>query len=159
MKTTLSRLCTGLIAVLLLSQCAATPQSRIERNPQLYGQLAARDQQLVTRGTIREGMTRDAVYLAWGRPDRVAVGSARHRTVESWTYLGQQPVSTMNMGYGWGAGLGSWGPYWGGGPWGWSRGGYGYWGGGPSITYVPYTQAVVEFTSGRVSRYLTTPRG
>lgn len=157
MKTFLGRLCTGVIAALVLSQCVATPQSRIEKNPQLYSQLGARDRELVSNGRIREGMDRHAVYLALGRPDRVSVGSNKGRAVESWTYLGQRPVSTMNMrmGYGWGGG---WGPYWGGGPWGWGWGGYPYWGGGPAVTYVPYTQATVDFTNGRVTRWMTTPR-
>lgn len=158
MKNFLPRLCAGLIGALLLSQCAATPQSRISRNPQIYGELSARDQQSVANGMIREGMTRDAVYLAWGRPDRVSVGSNRGRKIESWTYVGQRPVSTMNvgMGFGWGGG-----PFWGGGPLGWGGygwGGYPYWGGGPSVTYIPYTQGVVEFTSGRVTKWLNTPR-
>lgn len=157
MKTRVLRLCAGLFAALLLSQCASTPESRISRNPQLYNQLGERDRQLVASGHVREGMNRDAVYLAMGRPDRVSVGTNRGRSVESWTYLGQRPVSTMSMGFGWGSG---WGPYWGGGPWGWGWGGYpySYLGGGPAVTYVPYTHSVVDFTNGRVTRWMTTPR-
>lgn len=161
MKNSVLKLCLGLCGALLLSQCAATPQSRIQRNPQLYSQLSTRDRQMVASGTIREGMTRDSVYLAWGRPDRVSVGTNRGREVESWIYLGQRPVSTYNVGFGWGGGWGAWGggPYWGGGPWGYGGLGYGpYWGGGPSITYLPYTQAVVEFTNGRVTRWQSAPR-
>lgn len=157
MKTSLLRSCLALTAVLLLSQCVnSTPQSRIQRNPQLFAQLSEKDRQRVVSGVIREGMTRDAVFLAWGRPDRVSVGTSRGKETESWTYVGQQPVRTMNMnmgfGYGgWGyGGLGGCGPYgYGGGP---------FWGGGPSVTYIPYTAGVVEFSSGRVTRWMASTR-
>jgi len=144
----------GMFAALLLSQCvSSTPQSRIERNPQLFSRLSAKDRQLVTGGVIREGMSRDAVFLAWGSPDRVSAGTNRGREVESWSYVGQRPVRTFNMGMGFG--YGGWGPYWGG-PYGW--GGYPYWGGGPSVMYVPYTAGVVEFTRGRVTRWMASPQ-
>ncbi|WP_395718391.1 hypothetical protein [Prosthecobacter sp.] len=153
MKTIL-RLFFGLLTALTLSQCASsTPQTRIERNPQLFTRLSAKDRQLVTSGVIREGMTRDAVFLAWGRPDRVSVGTSRGKEIEAWTYVGERPVRTLNMGVGFG--YGAWNPYWGG-PWGW--GGPGFWGGGPSVTYVPYTAGVVEFTNGRVTRWMASPR-
>ncbi len=153
MKTFLLRFSLGLMAALLFSQCASNPQSRIERNPQLFNQLSARDRQLVTSGVIREGMTRNAVFLAWGRPDRVSVGSSRGKEVEAWTYLGERPVRTfnMNMGFGYGGfGYGGWGPY--------GYGGFPYMGGGPSVMYVPYTAGVVEFSKGRVTRWMATPR-
>lgn len=170
MKNPVLKLCAGVCGALLLSQCVATPQSRIERNPQLYSQLSTRDRQHVASGTIREGMTRDAVYLAWGKPDRVSTGVHKGRAMESWVYLGQRPVTTYNMGFGFGGGWGG-NPYWGGGRFGYGWGGgiggwgpygglgpYSYWGGGPSVTYVPYTQAVVEFTVGRVTSWMAAPR-
>lgn len=152
MKTSIIRLGLGLITAVLLSQCASTPQSRIQDNPQLFAQLSSRDRELVSRGAIREGMTRNGVFLAWGRPGSVAVGSSNGKNLERWTYVGQRPVNTfgMGMGFGYGGfGFGGWGPY------GW---GYPYWGGGPTVTYVPYTAGVVEFTSGRVSRWMASPR-
>lgn len=160
MKSTLLRLCAGFAALVLLTQCASTPQSRIEDNPQLYSDLTKRDRDLVTAGTIREGMTRDAVFLAWGKPSSVSVGTQSGRKMEMWSYTGQRAVNSVNMGFGMGYGYGRLGigPYWGAGPmgWGWG-GGYPYWG-GSSVTYVPYTQAQVEFTNGRVTRWMTTPR-
>jgi hypothetical protein len=153
MNHSILRFFSGLVAVLLLSQCVAGPQRRIERNPQLFNQLSARDRQLVTSGVIREGMNRDAVFLAWGRPDQVTVGTSRGKEIESWTYVGERPVRTynMNMGFGFGGwGMGGCGPYgWGGGP---------FMGGGPAVMYVPYTAGVVEFTRGRVTRWSATPR-
>lgn len=155
MKTFLLRSSLGLIAALLLSQCAVTPQTRIDNNPQMFAQLSAKDRQLVTSGVIREGMTRDAVFLAWGRPDSVTHGTNRGRATDLWTYIGQRPVSTMNMSMGMGWGYGGWG-YGGWGPYGW--GGNPYWGGGPSVTYIPYTAGVVEFSNGRVVRWTATRR-
>lgn len=157
MKThRIPRLLGILLAVALLSQCASsTPQSRIENNPQMFSNLSAKDRELVSSGLIREGMTRDAVFLSWGRPDRVSAGSSEGKEQEHWTYLGHQPVRTMNMSMG--LGYGGWGPYWGG-PCGW--GGYGnpYWAGGPTVTYVPYTAGVVEYTGGRVTRWMASPQ-
>ena len=155
MKTpSILRFSLGLLAALLLVQCASsTPQTRIQRNPQLYANLSTRDRQLVNRGVIREGMTRDAVFLAWGRPDSVTAGTNRGRETESWTYVGQRPVRTMSMSMGMGFGYGGFG-YGGFGPYG--MGGYPYMGGGPSVMYVPYTAGVVEFSSGRVVRWAAT---
>ncbi|MBL9134190.1 MAG: hypothetical protein JNG86_23450 [Verrucomicrobiaceae bacterium] len=147
---------TALAASLLLTSCASsTPQGRIERNPQLFNALGSKDRELVTRGVIREGMTRDAVFLAWGAPDQTTVGRKGGRDVEQWTYLGQRPVRTMSMSMGFGYGWGGCGPYGYGGPWG----GYGFggpwgWGGpgwGSNVMYVPYTAGVVGFRGGRVT--------
>ncbi len=99
-------------------------------------------------------MGRDAVFLAWGRPDSVSVGANRGRQTESWTYFGQRPVRTitMNMGFG----FGGFSPYaWG--PYGWGYP-YPYWGGGPAVTYVPYTAGLVEFSGGRVNHWTSTSR-
>lgn len=140
--------CLGLLAVVLLVQCVSTPRTRVERNPQLFAQLSAKDRQLVMSGVIREGMTRDAVFLAWGAPDRVSIGTNRGRELESWIYQGQQPVRSMNMSMGFG--YGGYGPY--------GYGGYPYFGGGPSVTYIPYTAGVVEFSGSRVSRWMASAR-
>ena len=96
-------------------------------------------------------MTRDAVFLAWGRPDSVAVGVSRGRESESWTYEGQRPVRSMSLGMGLGFGsYGGFGPY-GYGGWGpYGFGGFPYYGGGSAVTYIPYTSGVAEFVGGRV---------
>lgn len=148
----------ALITSLAFTQCASTPQSRIENNPQLFNQLTAKDRELVTKGVIREGMSRDAVFLSWGRPDSVSVGTSRGRETESWTYIGQRPVRTMNMNMGFGfGGFGGMSPY-GFGPYGGFGYPYSYWGGGPAVTYLPYTAGVVDFSNGRVSRWMATSR-
>ncbi len=154
MKTlSLLRLGLAVIATAFLVQCSSTPQTRIQKNSAMYGQLNSRDQQLVAGGLIREGMTRDAVFLAWGRPDSMSYGVNRGRQSENWVYEGQRPVRSvsMNMGIGFGGFGGGWGPYgyggWGG-PYGY--GGFPYYGGGTAVTYIPYTAGVAEFGNGRV---------
>jgi len=151
-----TRILPAFFAALLLSQCvSATPQKRIERNPQLFSQLGNRDRQMVSSGVIREGMSRDAVFLAWGRPDRVTVGTTRGKEVEAWTYLRERAVRTVNFNAGFG--YGGWGPYGGFGPFGgFGWGGHPFWGGGPTVTYIPYTAGVVEFSAGRVTKWAAT---
>ncbi len=153
------RLCLAVIAALFFVQCSSTPKTRIEKNPQMFAKLNAQDRNLVSKGVIREGMTRDAVFLAWGRPDSVSVGVNRGRAGESWTYEGQRPVRSMNMnmgfgfggfgGYGYG-GLGGFGPF--------GYGGYPMMGTGTSVTYIPYTAGVADFVGGRVVSWKSTAR-
>jgi hypothetical protein len=107
-----------------------------ERNPEIYNALSARHKELVQQGRIEEGMTKKAVFLSWGRPDRAAHGSKNGKAYEQWSYAGYQPTYTTGFGFG--------GPY----------------GGGcyydrpflyePITTYVPYEAARVEFLNGIV---------
>lgn len=148
-----------LAAIMLLSSCASSsPQSRIESNPQLFNKLGAKDRELVTQGMIREGMTKDAVFLSWGAPDQTTAGRKGGREVEEWTYLGQRPVRTMSMNVGFGYGYGGRCGPWGYGPWGYG----GPWGFGPGwgtdVVYVPYTAGVVGFRSGRVIEWKAASR-
>ncbi|HCN27554.1 MAG TPA: hypothetical protein DIT64_01955 [Verrucomicrobiales bacterium] len=143
-----------LTAALIFTQCASPVQKRIQRNPEIYARLSETDKLLVQQGRLREGMTREAVFLSWGRPDQVASGSQRGAQTERWTYLGAQPVytDTWNMGWGWG-GRG-WGRGWGyGGMWDPFWGGY-----GSMVTYVPYKAASVSFRGGRVTEFLRGPQ-
>jgi hypothetical protein len=71
---------------LILTSCS-TPQTRISDHPDLYQGLSARDQALVNQGQIRAGMSRNAVWLAWGSPDRKIVGNMAGRPTETWIYI------------------------------------------------------------------------
>jgi hypothetical protein len=73
------------VSALILTGCSTT-ESRIAENPQIFQTLSPRDQALVSQGKIREGMSQNAVWLAWGAPDQKATGSARGRAVETWIY-------------------------------------------------------------------------
>src|SRR6266513_671314 len=74
-----------LASALVLSGCNTT-EERIKEHPEVFQRLSPQDQALVSAGKIREGMSVDAVWLAWGTPDQKAQGSARGRPVETWIY-------------------------------------------------------------------------
>ncbi len=61
-------------------------ETRIQEHPQAPSASVARDQALVQQGKIREGMSQDAVYIAWGPPSQRVPGRNRGRTVETWIY-------------------------------------------------------------------------
>ena len=71
---------------LILTSCS-TPQTRISEHPDLYQSLSPRDQALVNQGQIRIGMSRTAVWLAWGSPDRKIVGNMGGGPTETWVYI------------------------------------------------------------------------
>ncbi len=131
-----------------LSSCATAPEQRAKRHPELYAKLSTREREQAMRGVVAEGMSRDAVYVAWGRPDRVMSGSRDGRGRERWAYFGSMPVDTFSVGYG------GFGPH----PFYSSYGvhphyGYGYgpgWGFASGIDYVPVLERSVEFSNGRV---------
>src|SRR5262247_2591753 len=83
-------LCASMLAVaagiLILASCS-TPETRISDRPDLYQSLSHRDQALVTQGQIRIGMSRTAVWLAWGSPDQKIVGNMGSGTTETWLYI------------------------------------------------------------------------
>jgi hypothetical protein len=130
---------------LLMASCTSTVAGRIEHNPEIYTALSARHKELVQQGQIEEGMTKKAVFIAWGRPDRASRGSKSGKAFEKWSYTGYDPTYTPGFAYG-----------------------AGYWGRGyrgchydrsflyePMLMYVPYEEARVEFLDGTVSAWST----
>src|ERR1700758_1686929 len=73
------------MGALILTSCS-TPQTRISEHPDLYQSLLHRDQALVSQGQIRIGMSRTAVWLAWGSPDRKIIGNMGGGRTETWIY-------------------------------------------------------------------------
>ena len=159
-------LCAG---ALILASCETT-EERIKQHPEIFQALSAQDQALVSQGKIREGMSQNAVWLAWGNADQKAVGTARGRAVETWIY-NEYVYADAPYPY----------PY---GPFGYG----GYWGGGGGVvfhhhgghrfaiigdpfydpfyySYIPprvaYPSKTVTFSNGRVVaiQIMTTPRG
>jgi len=114
---------------MIFSGCA-TPGGRISQHPEIYQSLSSRDQALVSQGQIRQGMTTDAVWLAWGTADQKIPASIHNRPAETWVYLRYQTPPS----YG--------GPYYYG-PFDWS--------------YIPpkfiYPIRAVTFSSGRVAYF------
>ena len=91
------------IGALILASCS-TPQTRISEHPDLYQSLSHRDQALVGQGQVRIGMSRTAVWLAWGSPDRKIVGNMGGGPTETWAYI-------YYVTYPYYPGYGPWGPY------------------------------------------------
>jgi hypothetical protein len=75
----------ALFVLLFLSGCT-TLETRIQERPEAYRALSPSDQALVQQGKIREGMSQDAVYIAWGPPSSRIPGRNRGRIVETWIY-------------------------------------------------------------------------
>ena len=71
---------------LVLTSCS-TIESRISEHPEIYRNLSSRDQALVNQAQIRYGMSRNAVWLAWGSPDSKVIGNMRGHFTETWIYV------------------------------------------------------------------------
>jgi hypothetical protein len=76
----------GIAAVVFILTSCSTPQTRISDHPDFYQSLSPRDQALVSQGQIRYGMSRNAVWLAWGSPDSKMIGNMRGHSTETWVY-------------------------------------------------------------------------
>src|SRR5262249_45132678 len=72
-------------AAIVLTSCS-TPQTRVSEHPDLYQSLSHRDQALVSQGQIRTGMSRTAVWLAWGTTDQKIMGNMGRGPIETWIY-------------------------------------------------------------------------
>ena len=58
----------------LITSCETTAD-RISKNPEIYQRLSAQGPGAGSQGQIRPGMSQNAVWLAWGSPDRKIVGN------------------------------------------------------------------------------------
>ncbi|MBC8126768.1 MAG: hypothetical protein H8M99_06445 [Gloeobacteraceae cyanobacterium ES-bin-144] len=125
---------------LLVSCVPSTPQARIQKYPEKYQALGEKTKALVQQGQIAQGMSADAVYLAWGDPDRIFQGYKDGKSTDRWDYASSRPVYVSGF-------YGAYGyrPY---GPYGrYSYLGYGM---GPEVAYIPYRVASVWFVNNRL---------
>ncbi|CAN5200867.1 hypothetical protein BH23VER1_BH23VER1_20460 [soil metagenome] len=138
------------VAAVVLSGCASTTHSRIEKFPEAYAALPPEHKSLVLQQRVAEGMTRDGVFFSWGPPARVAQGSRAGTAIEHWEYVDYQPVHSTRIGVGFGFGYGRYGSS---GRYGYYPPGYGYgaFDYGPEIVYVPREAARVDFQNGVVT--------
>lgn len=135
----------AIVAGLVFPACApSTPQSRIERNPELFAALSKKEQSLVQQGQISRGMPPDAVVLAWGPPDQRFEGSRDSKPTERWDFLGSRPVQSPNHFGAFRSGFGGSGRF------GYPGAGFGV---GPDIVFIPYRRASVWFVNQRVDSW------
>ncbi len=121
-----------IITVLCVASCAApSPQGRIAKNGGMYSLLSPKHRELVASGQVAKGMSKDAVYLAWGTPSKVYKAEDQKGSKERWVYTRSKPTYTTSVGIGYG---------------GYSR--YGYCGSiyhSPRAVYIPEKVAEVVF--------------
>lgn len=136
---------------LTLSSCATTStvQSRIAAQPEQYAALSDSHRALVDQERVKEGMTKEAVYLAWGAPDGIRESSSGGKQSETWLYESYKPVYTERIdvgygGYGYGR-RGGYGCY--------PYGGYSSFGYGTDVQYQPFISSTVTFSGKRVSSW------
>ncbi len=138
------------VVALSLVSCSTTNQrqKRITRNPEWYNALSESDKALVSKGRIREGMGKNAVFLAWGRADSVTASTDRGKSVETWFYTTPVPHYVTGFGF-------SYGSYYGRGYPGFGIG-HGYGAGWPGpfpyqeLVYTERPAAMVRFERERV---------
>ena len=131
-------------AMMFLASCGSPIAHRIEKNPGMFAKLSDSEKALVQRGEIAEGMSKDAVFIAWGRPDRVSSGTHAGKPLERWSYKAYEAVHGTAFGVGIGGG------YWGHRPFLGGYYGYDTFYAEPTVNYVPYEARRVDFTNGRV---------
>ena len=134
----LSLLAIAALAALATSCAPSTPQSRIAANPSLYEALPAKHQELASQGRVTKGMSKEAVFLAWGRPARKGEGSRNGRSFERWDYARYRAVH-YNRFYGFSG-------------YGWCGRHYGY-GWVPAVDFVPYRSGTILFHDSRVDSW------
>lgn len=131
----------GLAALTLAACQTANPATRIQANPVIFQSLSAEQQLMVQQGRICKGMTKDAVFLAWGKPAAAPLtGEKNGKRFERWVYTRSRAVPMDTFGGGW----------WGCDPW--YRYGWGPYG-GVSVAYVPEEIGSVTFENDRVTEW------
>jgi len=136
------------LSTLALFSCASNQNTRIEKNPELFQTLPEEEKEQVNRGEISNGMSKSAVYLALGKPDRKTVSNDGGATTERWDYSSLKPVFRQGFYGHFGSGFGR-------GSRGFGRSSFGY---SPRIHYVPVPSSYVKFTNDRVSGWQKTSR-
>lgn len=137
-----------LLAVAFLCGCASTIEDRRKERHAAYSQLPPETRSLVDAGQIKVGMPKDAVYIAWGKPDQSIQSESEQGRTETWIYYNSvlRPYHYWHYGYAWQG----WGP--------WYRGYYGL----PYLEtdWYPeyYPSAEVQFEDDRVKSWRSLPR-
>ncbi|MDR1144769.1 MAG: hypothetical protein LBK71_01360 [Verrucomicrobiales bacterium] len=94
MGSRLARLGGLLLLPLMFSGCS-TIASRVAEREQAFNLLTKEQQRIVMQGRISEGLSKDGVYIALGRPLRVLREQMDGITSESWVYGRMETYATM----------------------------------------------------------------
>ena len=85
--------CLALLSVLVGSGCQRSQLAKRKRAAAgAYAALSAEDKASVDRGTLHEGMTTNAVLIAWGQPSIVSTISTPNGPFLFWEYYRQKTV-------------------------------------------------------------------
>ena len=68
----------------------------------MYSKLSPEHRRLVAAGNITEGMSKDAVFLAWGSPSQVYQLEEDGKGKERWVYTSTRPTHETHVGIGYG---------------------------------------------------------
>ena len=88
------------LTLLWLSGCA-TPDTRIQKAPEVFAQLTPEQQELVRQGNVAVGFSQDAVRLAMGNPDRTWIRTDSVGTREVWGYTTWENIGGQPLHSGW----------------------------------------------------------
>lgn len=99
MKKNISIALISMISLALNSCSMKTPLDRIAEYPQLYQTVPASQRSFVQSGEVRNGMSENAVFLAWGAPNTPHVkGQDGKKSFIKWNYSTQVPINSYNSG-------------------------------------------------------------
>ena len=87
MKTSNLYLVLGALLVAVGLVGCATPEARIQKNPEAFARLTPAQQELIKKGQAGVGFDQEAVKLALGDPDRVLARTDKSGTTEVWSYV------------------------------------------------------------------------
>ncbi|MGZ5001590.1 MAG: hypothetical protein ACXWBM_00195 [Chthoniobacterales bacterium] len=112
----LGALTVGALSLIFTLTGCTTVETRIAEKPEAFHRLSPADQAAVQQGKIREGLSMDAVYIAWGPPSMHIPGRYKGSIVDTWVYdataAGDYPGPFYyGYPYGYGAGYGFYGGY------------------------------------------------
>ncbi len=91
--------CALVLAALVSGAGCSTVSSRAEERPQAFENLPQAERELVKQSKINAGMSKDAVYIALGKPDKIIPGTPNGKPGETWAYFGvhQQVISNYHV--------------------------------------------------------------
>ncbi|HEY1792626.1 MAG TPA: hypothetical protein VGG34_06885 [Opitutaceae bacterium] len=87
MKSSSFFACAGTVLLAALLAGCDTPQSRIDRSPEIFARLNPDQQALVKKGQVGIGFDMDAVKLALGDPTRVVERTTPQGERQIWHYV------------------------------------------------------------------------